>query len=220
MTRSGTILILCASPRRDGNSTVLAQSAAEGARAAGHEVILRYLEDSVTGFLRDCHQCRGIDGRCTIGDGFESLFCDDYLPSDGVILATPLHYYGMSARMKAFFDRTFCLTSESALDGPENAARQGGKRLGLLISCEETFIGATLGLVAQVQEMARYNRQDFVGVVVGIGNSRGEIVRDPADPCARAFELGRTLLDRRATDYCFDSDRDNTVWPIDSADID
>lgn len=212
MTTSGSVLILCSSPRRDGNSTLLAESAAEGARTAGHEVVVRNLDDSVTGFLRDCRQCRGIDGRCTIGDGFESLFCDDYLPADGVILATPLHYYGMTARLKAFIDRTFCVTSDSAPNGPENAARQEGKRLGLLISCEESFIGATLGLVAQVQEIARYNRQEFVGVVVGIGNSRGEIVRDPADPCAQAFELGRTLLDRRATDYRFDTERDNSVW--------
>lgn len=214
MTPSSTILILCSSPRRDGNSTLLAESAAEGARSAGYEVVVRSLEDSIAGFLRDCRQCRGADGHCTIGDRFASLFCDDYLPVNGVIFATPLHYYGMTARMKAFFDRTFCMTADSAPGGLENASRQEGKRIGLLISCEESFIGATLSLVAQVQEIARYNRQEFVGVVVGIGNSRGEIVRDPTDPCARAFELGRTMLDRRATDYRFDTERDNSVWHV------
>ena len=216
MTQPGTVLVLCSSPRPDGNSTLLAERAAEGARSAGCDVVMRNLDDWVTGFLRDCRQCRGADGHCTIGDGFESLFCDDYLPADGVILATPLHYYGMTARLKAFIDRTFCVTADSAPDGAANAARQEGKRLGLLIACEESFIGATLGLVAQVQEIARYNRQELVGVVVGIANSRGEIVRDPADPCAQAFELGRTLLDRRATDYRFDTERDNSVWPAGS----
>ena len=53
---------------------------------------------------------------------------------------------------------------------------------------------------------------DGVGVVVGNGNSRGEIVRDPSDPLSCARDLGAWLFDIRVTDYRLDTVRSNRVW--------
>ena len=47
-----------------------------------------------------------------------------------------------------------------------------GKRLGLAVASEETYPGAALGIVHQIQEFARYTHSDFVGFVHGAGNSR------------------------------------------------
>ena len=58
------------------------------------------------------------------------------------------------------------------------------KRIGLLLASEETYPGATLGIIHQIQEFARYTHGEFVGVVRGVGNSRSDIARDPADPTA------------------------------------
>jgi len=80
--------VLVASPRRDGNSALLAQEMAEGLREAGHEATLLHADDFLSGFLRDCRKCRGADGECTIEDGFRSVFLERYLPAEGFVAAT------------------------------------------------------------------------------------------------------------------------------------
>lgn len=87
------------------------------------------------------------------------------------------------------------------------------KRVGVLISCEESYVGATQGVVAQLREITRYLRQDLGGVVVGSANSRGEIVHDdPSNPLSGARDLGARLYDIRVTDYRLDTERSNRVW--------
>src|SRR6185312_6762621 len=109
--------------------------------------------------------------------------------ADGIIFAMPLYFYGMPGRLKTVFDRLFCYTANSAPQQDEVVSGIMDKRVGVLISCEENYVGATAGVIAQFQELTRYLRQDLVGVVVGNGNSRGEIVSDPTDPLGRAREL-------------------------------
>jgi multimeric flavodoxin WrbA len=216
--RGGTVktLVLSCSPRRDGNSNALADAAAAGARLAGHEVDQQHLADLVTGMLDDCRVCRRGDGTCSIDDGYERLLLEHVLPADGLVFATPLYWYGMPGRLKSFFDRLFCYTAESSPVSERVSAGIMGKRVGLLITCEESYRGATLGLEAQFQELTRYLRHELVGVVVGIGNSRGEVARDPTDPLRRATDLGRRLHETRVTDYRLDTPRANEVWSNDT----
>nr|WP_042197535.1 NAD(P)H-dependent oxidoreductase [Kibdelosporangium sp. MJ126-NF4]CEL23030.1 Iron-sulfur flavoprotein [Kibdelosporangium sp. MJ126-NF4]CTQ90169.1 Iron-sulfur flavoprotein [Kibdelosporangium sp. MJ126-NF4] len=206
------VTVLSSSPRRDGNSWTLAQAAAAGAREAGHDVDFVYLSDYVQGLFRDCRTCRDATGACTVGDRYDELLLEKVVPADGLVVATPLYWYGMSGALKTFYDRLFCYTSGSAPDGDAVATRLTGKQVALLIACEESYRGATLGLVAQFQELTRYLRQDLVGVAVGVGNSRGEVRRDPSRPLDQATELGRRLFDIRVTDYRIDTDRSNRVW--------
>jgi hypothetical protein len=49
----------------------------------------------------------------------------------------------------------------------EVVARMQGKRLGLVLASEETYPGAELGIVHQIQEFSRYTRSRFVGCVKG-----------------------------------------------------
>jgi multimeric flavodoxin WrbA len=212
MTVPSKVLVICASPRRNGNSAILAASAAEGAREVGHDVEIVFLDDYVEGMLRDCRTCRSAEGNCSIDDRYGELFVEKFLPANAVIFATPLHYYGMTGRLKTFFDRVFCFTSDSAPDGSLHNQSLPNKQIGLLISCEESYPGATLGLIAQFQELTRYNRQHFVGYCVGVANSRGEIIHDPADPIASARALGKRIMELSETDYRFDSERANNVW--------
>ena len=213
------VVVLNASARHDGNSATMSAEVARGAREAGHDVETLFLTDFVNGFLGDCRTCRDADGRCTIEDGYETILLDHVLPADAIVIATPLHYYGMTGRLKAFFDRLFCYTSGNAPGGEENLARLPGKRIALVVSLEEVYQGATLGLVAQMQELTRYNRQALVGVVVGVGNSRGEVVYDPGKPLLRCYEMGRRLFDVHFSDYRLDTPRSNKVWRADGTPV-
>lgn len=205
-------LVLSASPRRDGNSALLAKTAAEGLREAGHDCELVFADDVLKSFLRDCRKCRTKDGECAIEDDFRRVFLDLFLPADGVVVATPVYWYGMSAQLKVFFDRAFCYIAASYPRSQDVVRRMTGKRMGLLLSSEETFPTVSGGIVHQVQEYCRYVRSTFVGVVHGVGNERGDIEKDPSLPLLRARDLGRDLFTRHATDYEIDTPRPAKVW--------
>jgi len=207
-----SVLVLASSPRRDGNSARMAAAAADGARAAGHDVALEHLDDHVRHFLRDCRTCRDAAGRCTIDDGYEALLRDRVLGAEGIVFATPIYWYGVSGQLKTFFDRLFCFIAASEPDADRFVAGLTNKRLALVVSSEETYPGAALALVHELQEYARYTHSELVGVVRGIGNKRGDVLRDPSDPLEAARELGRTLFDRHATDYRIDTERAGSTW--------
>ncbi len=211
-------IVLCASPRRDGNSRMLGEAFAGGARAAGHDAELVDLNEVMTGLLRDCRRCRQPDGRCSIDDGYAELMHAQLLPADAWVYATPLYYYGMAASLKNFFDRLVCYASASYPQSEQVADGMRGKRSALLLSAEESNRAAPLAVVHQIQEISRYLRQEFAGVVVGIGNTRGEVRRDPSDPVGAADELGRRLFEVHYSDYTMDSERPNAVWPVAGAD--
>jgi multimeric flavodoxin WrbA len=208
------VLALSSSPRRDGNSRMLAEAALAGAADAGHDIELVHVADHVREFLRDCRRCRLADGGCGIDDGFERAFLDSFLPSEGILLATPVYWYGMSGQLKTFLDRMFCYIAASHPRAEEVVAGLSHKRIGLVLSSEESYHGASAGILHQVQEYARYTHSEFVGTVAGYGNRRGDVARDPSDPLGRARDLGRRLFDVYATDYRIDTPRSGSVWPV------
>lgn len=207
-------MILSASPRRDGNSQLLAESLVEGALEAGHQTRLVNLNDTIDGLLRDCRQCRRPDGTCSIGDGYRGLILGEVLLADALVYATPLYWYGMAAALKNFFDRMFCYISPSYPRSAEVIRSLGGKRVVLLLASEESYATANAAVVSQLQEMSRYLGQQFVAVVNGIGNRRGEVRLDPSDALAAARNLGRRIFDIHHSDYTISSVRPNSVWSV------
>jgi len=200
------LLILVGSPRRDGNSAALGEAARRSAEAAGTPATLLFLDDYLQGFLPDLRHAQ------PPADRYAELFLEHFLPADGVLVCTPIYWYGMSAQAKAFFDRSFAHYAGAGPEPRRVMARMTGKRLGLAVASEETYPGAALGIVHQVQEYARYTRSDFVGYVHGAGNRRGEVARDPRRPLAAAETLGREFFTRKYSDYRIETPRSHTVW--------
>lgn len=217
ITESKKLLVLVGSPRRNGNSALLAESVQRGAEEAGTQVKLRYIDDFITNFLRDCKSCRLPNGDCSIEDNFRTLFMEDFLTTDGVVFCSPIYWYGMSAQTKSFFDRTFCYYAAAYPDSAQVMDKMLHKRIGLVLASEETYPGVTLGIVHQLQEYSRYTHSEFIGVVHGIGNRRGEVADDPASPLDAAERLGRDLFKRSYSDYRSDTERSKKVWASGSA---
>ncbi len=205
-------LVLSSSPRRNGNSALLAEAVVSGLVEAGHEADFIFADDFLGGFLRDCRQCRKPDGECAIEDGYRSVFLDRYLPADGFIAATPIYWYGTSAQLKAFFDRTFCYYAASYPKSEDVIRGMSGKRIGLVLSSEETFPMVSGAVLCQIQEFSRYTRSTFVGVVHGYGNARGEVQHDPNEPLKAAQRFGQEFFTRHASDYQIDTVRSGRVW--------
>lgn len=106
---SKNILILNGSPRMKGNTAMLCDAFAEGAKSAGHTVTRFDLQKM------NIHGCLG----CVKGGKDPAAPCvqkDDmlqiypaYKEADIVVLASPMYYWGFSGQLKTAFDRLFAV---------------------------------------------------------------------------------------------------------------
>lgn len=116
------ILVMTGSPRRNGNSNVLADNYVRGAQEAGHEV-LRF--DAAFKRVNPCIACDKCmtDGQCVFHDDFDSIR-EFLIAADMVVFAFPMYYFGISAQLKAVIDRFHAINSHIA----------GNKRAALLMT--------------------------------------------------------------------------------------
>lgn len=97
------ILAVYGSPRRKGNTARLMAQAVAGAREAGAEVEEVVLRDLKMSPCLEIYGCKKT-GRCAIKDDFQDLY-DKLISCQGLILASPIFFYTVSAHTKIMMDR-------------------------------------------------------------------------------------------------------------------
>ncbi len=101
---SKKVIIISGSPRK-GNSDMLCEQFAKGAREAGHEVEKIELRGKTIGFCTACYHCRDSGGKCCIKDDVPAII-DSMESADVIVLASPVYFYSVDAQLKAVIDRT------------------------------------------------------------------------------------------------------------------
>lgn len=176
------VLALSTSPRRGGNSELLADAFLAGAAEAGHETEKICLYEKDIRFCRGCLACQTTK-RCVIRDDVEAIL-EKMRRADMLVFATPIYFYEMSGQMKTLLDRAnplfpaeyafrdVCLLATAA-DGDESAMDGAVKGLEGWISC--------------------FDRAKLSGVVRGVGvDGLGAVQGHPA-LLERAAQMGRSL---------------------------
>ena len=135
MTR---ILAIYGSPRRKGNTALLLKRAVQGAIEAGAEVEEVVLRDLKIGPCLEIYGCKET-GRCVIQDDFQRVY-DQILSCHGLMLASPIFFYTVSAHTKLLMDRCQSLWAKKYWLEKAPKAKRRAKRKGLFIS-----VGATKG---------------------------------------------------------------------------
>ncbi len=97
------ILILSASPRKNGNSDILCQQFMKGAEDAGNQVELISLYDKSIGFCRACYACFKT-GKCVLKDDMAEIL-DKIQAADVLVVATPTYFLTMNGKLKNTIDR-------------------------------------------------------------------------------------------------------------------
>ena len=97
------VVIISSSPRKGGNSEMLAASFAKGAEDAGHNVETVYLREKKFGFCKGCLACLKV-GHCVIDDDAVEIAAKMH-DADVIALATPVYYYSVSGQLKTMLDR-------------------------------------------------------------------------------------------------------------------
>lgn len=97
--------------RRNGNTDKIARQFAKGAETAGHEVEIEYLVGKKMNGCIDCQTCQKNGGICIWKDDLPPVF-EKMLNADILVFACPVYYYGITAQLKMFIDRSYAWQSK------------------------------------------------------------------------------------------------------------
>jgi len=97
------ILILSGSPRKGGNTELLAEAFAKGASARHHVEIVSVRDYKVNSCL-GCNACFMTNGICAQKDDMSVIY-EKMNQTDMLVIASPVYFYGISAQLKAVIDR-------------------------------------------------------------------------------------------------------------------
>ena len=132
------ILAIYGSPRRKGNTSLLLKKAVQGALEAGAEVEEIILRDLNMSPCLEIYGCKKT-GRCVIQDDFQKVY-DQLLACHGLMLASPIFYYTVSAHTKILMDRCQSFWAKKYWVEKTPIEKRKATRKGLFIS-----VGATKG---------------------------------------------------------------------------
>lgn len=97
------VLGIAGSPRRGGNTDLLLAEVMRGTASKGAEVKTIFLSDLDISPCQHCDACF-ITGECNIDDDMQPIY-RELAAADRLVLASPLHFMGITAQAKAMIDR-------------------------------------------------------------------------------------------------------------------
>ena len=182
------VLIVNGSPRKRGNSVLLAEQVAVGARAAGAEVETVTIQGMDIRPCTACEACKDTEeGDCIIQDDMQSLY-PKIRRADVIVIATPIYFFTMSAQAKLFIDRCYALLQTAHGD------LLTGKKFAFVLAYGDTdpFTSGAINAIRAFQDMCRYIEAEIVGFVYGTASEEGEI-QSQEDLLEQARRLGQKL---------------------------
>jgi multimeric flavodoxin WrbA len=179
------ILILKGSPRKQGNSAVLADRAADGARETGARVESIFLHGLNILPCDGCDKCLG-SGECAISDDMQEIY-PKILAADAIILASPIYWFTFTAQLKLCIDRWYALWNRG-----NDPFRH--KKLGIILTFgdPDVFASGAINAIHTFESMSRYMQAEISGLVYGSLADVGDAEKHP-ELMEQAYQLGRLL---------------------------
>jgi len=176
------------SPRVKGNTDLLLEEALRGAQKGQAEVEKLVVDKMKITPCREYYGCLK-DGNCVIRDDMD-IIIPKLLEADGIIVASPMFFYGVTAQLKALIDRCQALwVRRNVLKTLPDSTKKGvfigvGATKG-----KQLFEGSILTIKYFFQAFGVEYSDELL--VRGV-DKRGEIKEHP-DMLKEAFTLGERL---------------------------
>jgi len=179
------ILILKGSPREKGNSSVLADQVAAGAKSTGAKVESIYLHGLDIRACDACDLCEQGNG-CVINDDMQGLY-PKIEAADAIVFASPVYWFTFSAQMKLCIDRCYAYQSN---DWKE----MHGKQYALILTYGDTDLYTSGGInaISTFETMCRFLNAEIAGMVYGTMSDVGDAEKQP-ELMEQAYKLGQKL---------------------------
>lgn len=175
------IVVLVGSMRKHGNTDLLAQAFAEGARENNSVEVVSIADYKVNPCI-GCNSCFAREGnQCVQNDGMDEIY-EKLKVADVVVVASPVYFYGISAGLKAVVDR---LHTPMRNKFPI-------KKLGLLLVGAAELPELFDAIKLQYQLILQFFHLEDVGMVLVRGvREKGDIKGNAA--LKEAYDLGLSI---------------------------
>jgi len=169
------ILVLSASPRKNGNSDTLCDQFIKGAEDAGHLAHKIRIQEKAFNACLGCGVCTN-SGICVHKDDMVEIL-EKMVQTDVIVFATPVYFYSMNGQLKQFIDRTYSRFREMK-----------DKDFYFIITCgapDRSFTETTLvGLRGFVRCVPGAKEK---GIIYGVGGVASQAA------IQEAFEMGKSI---------------------------
>ena len=182
------VIVVIGSPRKNGNCAALAERAAEGIADSGASAETFNLHEMNIKPCTACDSCtESADALCVIEDDMQVLY-PKLLEASGLVIASPVYWFTMSAQTKLFIDRCY------ALGSPPGQGLKG-KAVGLVLTYGDVdpFRSGAVNALRAFQDAFAYIGAEIKGMVYGSCMEPGEVRKNRA-LMEEAYEMGKALL--------------------------
>ena len=151
------IVVLTGSPRKNGNSNLMANSFIAEAEKNGCEI-----KRFDTAFLnvsgcRDCGGCFKKEKPCIFNDDFNAV-AKEIMSADGIVIISPVYWYTFPAQIKSVIDKLYSLYC-----GGKDLS---GKKSALISCCEDESAETFEGIKFAFEKSFELLKSDIVGEVL------------------------------------------------------
>jgi len=162
------VLILNGSPRREGNTEIIARTFAEVAKKNGHQVNVVNAYDVKVAPCLSCNYCLNVQkGVCVQKDGMETIR-PLFDAAEVIVFVSPIYFFTVSAQIKCVIDRFYA----------PNKVGIGAKKCFVLLDSHSPNVFD--GAVAMFEAMSRYLKWELAGVLKLDGmTAKGCVAEDP-----------------------------------------
>lgn len=188
------ILIVQGGGRSKGNTAQLADAFRKGAEDAGHSVeTVSLLKKEVKG-CSGCNACR-YGKPCIQKDSFNEMV-PMIKEADLLVFASPLYFWTISSRIKAFLERFYCLAQEDPNPPLGRYEKYPVKDCALLMTSADNFFWTFEQAVSYYQfTMVNYIGFHDKGMLLagGCGDTNGKPQIQGTGWLEKAYEFGKTV---------------------------
>jgi multimeric flavodoxin WrbA len=178
------MVALLGSPRKRGNTELLVDAFAEGARSGGAEFEKVRLQDLEFKGCRACLACHKT-GQCHQKDDMLGVY-EKLLQADVWVMATPVYWWGPTAQIKAAIDRFYSLCYG---DHPEQIK---GKKFVLVTASADPVKIAAPYLRGMLKKSCGFLKMKWAGEIAAQAGPKGEVAGNKK-ALLKARSLGRKV---------------------------
>ena len=188
------ILVIQGGGRPRGNTARLVESFAQGAKEAGHNIeIISLLKHEVKGCL-GCNACR-YGKPCVQKDSFNDLV-PKIKAADLIVLASPLYFWTVSSRIKAYIERFYCIAEEDPNPPLGRYEKYPMKDCALLMTAADNFFWT----FEQAESYYKFAVVNYIGfhdkgmlLAGGCGDTNGKPQIEKTKHLEEAYLFGKNI---------------------------
>jgi len=182
-----SVLVVHGSPRKNGNSSYLAQTAVDELKKNNVAVEELFLRNLTIAPCMACDGCRNKKAKyCVINDDMAACY-EKILNASAILLASPIYWFTYTAQLKLFIDRCY-----GVWNWHNDVFKD--KKIGIILvyGDSDPYSGGAVNAIHTFEHMFKFTQAEIVDIVYGTAWDEGDAAKDK-DLIKKAQALGKKL---------------------------